>query len=88
MKLSYKGFEIDARRDGSCSGESTVYYSIFRESDLYEVDSGFEGGYVRDSIRWMKARVDRIVNGDETVDGEEIPGIRSALSGEAQKVKR
>lgn len=72
MKLSYKGFEIDARREPSLGGEVFVYFSIFRESDGYEVASGYEGGYVRDSVRWMKAQVDRIVAGQETVDGEEI----------------
>jgi len=44
MKIQYKGFNIDAHREKSMGGETLLYYSIFRQSDGYEVISGFSYG--------------------------------------------
>lgn len=60
MKVDYKGHEIDVHRDRACGGWMSIYYSIFRKSDLFECASGFSTGSDRicDFMRYMKQRVD------------------------------
>lgn len=60
MKVSYRGFEIDAHRERSLGGDVLLYWSIFRKSDLYECDSGFSTGSdtVRTWVKMLKERVD------------------------------
>lgn len=76
MKRSYKGFELDAKRERSLGGEVFIYFSIFRERDQYEVTSGCEGGDVRDTMKWMKAMVDfatsrsRVTREDRIAEGD------------------
>ncbi len=42
MKVTYRGFEIEAKREPSMAGYSLLYYSVFRVSDGWEMTSGFE----------------------------------------------
>jgi hypothetical protein len=60
MKLIYKGHEITVTRERSMAGYSMLYYSVFRESDGYECDSGFSDSddTVKDFVDMMKERVD------------------------------
>lgn len=60
MKVSYRGYEIEVYREESLGGWENLYWSIFRESDGYEADSGFSTGSdtVRDFVGYMKERVD------------------------------
>lgn len=59
MKVSYKGYELEAYRERSLGGDKLLYWSIFRESDWYECDSGFSTG--RDSVRiWIKLLKERV----------------------------
>jgi len=60
MKVSYRGFEIDAYRERSLGGEVLLYWSIFRESDQYECDSGFtyDSSPVKTYVGYLKQRVD------------------------------
>ena len=60
MRVVYRGFEIDAHRDRSMGGDIYLYYSIFRESDGWELTSGFTCGLdrVQTFIKYMKERVD------------------------------
>lgn len=61
MKVDYKGHEIDVHRDRACGGWTSIYYSIFRKSDLFECTSGFSAEDrtpVRDFVKMMKGRVD------------------------------
>ena len=63
MKINYKGFELDARREKSMGGDTLLYYSIFRISDGYEVTSSFTYGLdkIRDFIKEMKVYVDDFI---------------------------
>ncbi|HEY1814919.1 MAG TPA: hypothetical protein VGG74_21375 [Kofleriaceae bacterium] len=60
MKLSYRGYELEAKREQSLGGDSLLYWSVFRESDQFEVDSGFS--YERTSperyIKTLQKQVD------------------------------
>ncbi len=60
MKVNYKGFEIDVHRDKCLAGYSLVYYSAFRESDRWELFSGFydTSDSIREVIKDMKAKID------------------------------
>lgn len=42
MKIKYKGYEVEAKREKSLGGLALLYFSIFRESDGYECLSSFE----------------------------------------------
>ena len=63
MKTLYKGFEIDAHREESMVGDRLLYYSIFRESDGWEMTSGFTYGSdrVQTFIKYLKERVDNYI---------------------------
>ena len=60
MKVSYKGYEIDAHREESLGLGVLLYWSIFRESDGYEADSGFSSGEDTEEfwVKGLKQRVD------------------------------
>lgn len=60
MKTSYRGFEIEAKRERCLAGYSLLYYSIFRESDGWEMYSGYsEGGdTVHSMVGYLKKWVD------------------------------
>lgn len=60
MKVDYKGYEIEVKREKCLGGWGMLYYSIFRKSDGYECLSSFEdsGETVRDKINQLKERID------------------------------
>ncbi len=66
MKISYSGYEIAAHRERSLGGDLMLFWSIFRESDGFEADSGFSTGSdtARDFIEYMKDRVDAEIAAD------------------------
>lgn len=41
VKLKYRGHEIKVNRESNMSGEDTLFYSVFRVSDGYEVITDF-----------------------------------------------
>jgi hypothetical protein len=60
MKTTYKGHEIDVRREQSMGGDDLLYYSIFRVSDGYECTSGFttDSSTPAEYTGYMKERID------------------------------
>lgn len=60
MKIIYRGYEIDVRRERSMGGRSMLYYSIYRISDGYECVAGCttDSSTVREYVRFMKERID------------------------------
>ena len=60
MKIIYRGYEIEVRREPCMAGYKLLYWSIFRESDGYECASGADDtdDTVRDTIGYLKTRVD------------------------------
>jgi hypothetical protein len=76
MKCKYRGFEIDVTRDESLGGDEFLYFSIFRISDGYEIESSFSSGSekVREFIDYMKKRIDKtlIENPDMALAGVEV----------------
>jgi hypothetical protein len=60
MKTSYRGFEIDVKREKSLGGWSMLYTTIFRESKGVEMKSLAEdsGEAVRDQIGYTKSRIE------------------------------
>lgn len=67
MKVSYKGYEIEVKRERCLGGWDMTYYTIYRESDGYECVCDFSEGEdsVRDWIKWMKERVDDELASDD-----------------------
>lgn len=58
MKVTYRGHELEAKREQSLGGYELMYWSIFR--DQYECASGFEDSDESEdeAIVWLKQRVD------------------------------
>ena len=57
---SYREHEITAYREDCLAGYPLLYWSIFRESDRFECDSGFTEGddRVEDFVGYLRDRVD------------------------------
>jgi len=74
MKVIYRGFEIDVRRERALGGWDNLYFSIIRLSDGYILEDSFTTGEdtVRDYIGYMKERIDAEVaqNPRLLTDGE------------------
>lgn len=70
MKVIYRGHEIDVRRERCMGGWPLLYFSIFRQSDLFECLSNFEDSAetVREKIKQLKARVDEELETDDPWD--------------------
>lgn len=60
MKVSYKGHEIEVKREKCLGGWSLLYSTIYRKSDGYECVCTHEDSAekVRDMIDYLKQRVD------------------------------
>lgn len=59
-KVSYRGHEISVEREPCLGGWSTLYFSVFRESDGLECLSRFEDSKesVGDKVRQLKEVID------------------------------
>jgi len=75
MKVSYKGHEIEAKRDKCLGGWSQLYYTIYRKSDGYECVCDFEDSEekIRDMIDMLKSRVDDELKSDDPWDENADP---------------
>jgi len=60
MKVNYRGFEIDVKRERALGGWDNLYFSIIRLSDGYIMEDSFTTGddTVREYIGYMKERID------------------------------
>jgi len=60
MKVSYRGYEINAHSEKCLGGWEMLYFSIYRESDGYECVSGFSEDSTppHEYIEHLKQRVD------------------------------
>ena len=60
MKIKYKGYEVEAKREKSLGGGVLLYFNIFRKSDGYECLSSFEDSTetVRYKIKELKECID------------------------------
>jgi hypothetical protein len=63
METQYRGFDIDVTKEKSMAGYKLTYFSIFRQSDGYEVVSGFsdDDDTVQTWVEMMKSRVDGFI---------------------------
>jgi hypothetical protein len=85
MKVEYKGYELEAKRESCWSGWDNIYFNVFRKSDGLEVICDFteEERPVADVMAMLKGRVDEFIdtNGASeeleeyfSVDGEDQGG--------------
>jgi|SRR5271157_4238996 len=72
MIVKYRGFDIDVKREECMAGYKLTYFSVFRESDGWELTSGYSdsGDTVRDWIKWMRERVDGFIGNPAEEMGE------------------
>ena len=67
MKVSHRGYEIEAHRARCMAGYPLLYWSIFRQSDGFEAASGYEDSAekVRDMVKLLRKRVDNELAEDD-----------------------
>lgn len=60
MKVKYKGFELEAKREKCMAGYSLLYYTAYRICDGWEMICSFSdcGDTVRDYLGFLKGWVD------------------------------
>ena len=60
MKVVYRGYEIDVRRERSVGGEKLLYFTIIRLSDGYICEASYSTGSdsVRQMVKCMKELID------------------------------
>lgn len=75
MKTSYRGFEIETKREQCLVGYKLLYYSIFRELDGWELDSGYSEG--NDTVRSMVGHLKRWVDDYYENPSEYMSSLRS-----------
>lgn len=70
VTTTYKGFEIDVSREPSLGGDELLYYSIFRESDGWEMESNFTSGSENPFIlvEALKGHVDDFIQNPKDYD--------------------
>lgn len=84
MKVIYKGFEIEAKRERALGGWLNLYFYIERQSDGWFMEDSFTEGLdkVRDFIGYLKERVDRYLE-DPTGECKEHPADETCDACEA-----
>lgn len=67
MKVIYKGFEIDVRREKCLAGYPLLYFTVMRLSDGWFFQDGFYDSEdtVKDTIEGMKNLVDDYLENPE-----------------------
>lgn len=60
MKTTYKGFEIEVKKDEDCTGAKGIAFNIIRLSDKWILDDSFEydKGKLKDKLESLKSTVD------------------------------
>lgn len=60
MRVEYRGYDIEVKREKSLGGNVLLYFSIYRKSDGYECLCDFEDSdeTVRDKVKQLKERID------------------------------
>lgn len=60
MKVKYKGFEIEAKREKSMGGWDNLYYTVMKIDDGWFMHDGFTTGEdkIRDFVGYLKENVD------------------------------
>ena len=60
MKVTYRGHEIEAKREKCLAGYRLLYFSVFRVSDGYECVSSYTTGddTPAEMVGYLKSRVD------------------------------
>ena len=93
MKVDYKGFEIEAKRERALGGWDNLYFYIMRVSDGWFMGDGFTEGEdkIEDFIGYLKERVDTYLK-DPTgecrphAEGDDCPACKGMV--EAVEVKK
>jgi len=67
MKVTYKGFELEAKREDCMAGYGLLYCTAYRTSDGYELISYPEDSAetVREKIKDLKSQVDDYLENPE-----------------------
>lgn len=72
MKVIYKGFEIEVKRDQALGGWDQLYYTVTRLSDMWFMIDSFEdsGETVHNRIRQLKEYVDDYIKNPKDYEDE------------------
>lgn len=67
MKVNYKGFEINVKREKSLGGWNMLYYYVMKKDSGFMLIDNFSDSdeTVRDQIKYLKEAVDRYLENPE-----------------------
>lgn len=67
MKVNYKGFEINVKREKSLGGWNMLYYYVMEKDSGFMLIDNFSDSdeTVRDQIKYLKEVVDRYLENPE-----------------------
>lgn len=70
MKVTYKGFEIEVKRDKCLAGYSMLYYTVFQIKNGLCLADSFEDSdeTVREKIKQLKSLVDDYIENPDDYD--------------------
>lgn len=62
MIVEYRGFEISVEKSRALDGNTYLYYSVFRQPDYREMESGVDGDEsIKDLVEVLKADVEDMI---------------------------
>lgn len=62
MKLKYKGFDIEAKREKCLAGYSLMYYSTLKDGYEYDYRCEESNETVHNAIEYLKKEVDYLID--------------------------
>lgn len=74
MKTTYKGFEIEAKREQALGGWTNIYYTVMRESDGWFLCDSFSESEdkIKDFIKDLKNTVDDYLQNPELYEEDDF----------------
>lgn len=72
MKINYRGFEIEAKREKALGGWALLYYTVMRINDGWYMQDSFTTGEdkIKDFIGYLKKNVDDYYENPEDWEDE------------------
>jgi len=87
VKVSHRGYEIEAHRARCMAGYPLLYWSIFRQSDGFEAASGCEDSAEKlgDMVKLLRERVDNELAEDDPWLERELQPAKEGEHGQGKE---
>lgn len=73
MKIRYRGFEIEVKREKCLAGYNLLYYTVVRDDGYFLIDRfSYSADTVREMIGYLKQNVDDYIEHPEDWEDKEF----------------